>query len=845
LQTIALRSRANQANNLQANPAVLAISAQTTHIQIGFFCPFGITQVPPETIMSASLLFIQKLKHSDKFPGYFVASTAPHNVEDDPLDYNTSSDVTIPASPESYVQEMASYLKEHKGNAEILVVIHGYNTNKDSVREWFDSIQEHIALHYQSRPKGFVLIGYRWPSEQIVPNELTKSGENKLKILSTQLKNYRNALPFVPGLLLLVGFVGFLISLVSWLFGLVATAAQIQGTVLSLIIAGLATAVALLFFAPIFTIILLRFVVYFRDNYRANNFGTPDLVELMRQIDYTLTKDVPESDKGWGKDRIKLSFIGHSMGGFVVTNAVRILSDVFDSKSVGTMNTADPQKKPSPEVGNVFCLSRLVLVSPDIPAETIISGRANFLQSSLRRFEEAYLFSNEGDMALRLASTAANYFSYPSRTQDGGYRLGNVTVRSSGIERKEEGKEQPEDYGILARLPNGLLVKLQDQLTSQGHVQSAIYGGQLAKVEGGAIANLQGEILNYSEYGETTPLYEVLHNFIEPPNLQFSKIDCLQQGQIVKLPSGEIVSLQNKANRYWYFEAVQENYLCRIQGNKLFDFDDDQFVMFERGHIARIKGEKLEILDKAENQSWASSYGDLLKISGDQLAIFKEGKFVKYQHQEEIAGEPLAIAGRVSITWRFPLDYLYIREKTPLSARQRSVSLAPGETPIGELFSFFDCTDYVEHNADQKPVGVLSHAKRKKSLSIGDYFSLTKDYFGGRIDTHGGYFNNFDQQRPYKPEAISSKFVIYGLACVGFEKLLDELSEQNAFKQDPNLTALYTQTLTDLAEHCPSSSAEQRRRIALTQVLSSICQRKQIQVMLSRKCYEENVLGLE
>jgi hypothetical protein len=74
--------------------------------------------------MSASLLFIQKLKHSsDEFPGYFVASTAPHNVEDDPLDYNDSSDGSVPVlkSPEIYVQEMADHLKKHKGSAEILV----------------------------------------------------------------------------------------------------------------------------------------------------------------------------------------------------------------------------------------------------------------------------------------------------------------------------------------------------------------------------------------------------------------------------------------------------------------------------------------------------------------------------------------------------------------------------------------------------------------------------------------------------------------------------------------------------------------------------------------------------
>jgi hypothetical protein len=104
-------------------------------------------------------------------------------------------------------------------------------------------------------------------------------------------------------------------------------------------------------------------------------------------------------------------------------------------------------------VGNVFGLGRLVLVAPDISSETIISGRANVLRSSLRRFEEAYLFCNEGDMALRLASTTANYFSFPARTRDGGYRLGNVTVREASATRKIE------TAGIVNLLPNGRLVQ--------------------------------------------------------------------------------------------------------------------------------------------------------------------------------------------------------------------------------------------------------------------------------------------------------------------------------------------------------------------------------------------------
>ncbi len=45
-------------------------------------------------------------------------------------------------------------------------------------------------------------------------------------------------------------------------------------------------------------------------------------------------------------------------------------------------------------------------------------------------------------MALRLASTAANYFSYPSKTQDGGYRLGNVTVRNTEKYVDLQGREK-------------------------------------------------------------------------------------------------------------------------------------------------------------------------------------------------------------------------------------------------------------------------------------------------------------------------------------------------------------------------------------------------------------------
>ena len=75
---------------------------------------------------------------------------------------------------------------------------------------------------------------------------------------------------------------------------------------------------------------------------------------------------------------------------------------------------------------------RFALASPDIPAEALISNRANFLASSLRRFREAYLFSSQGDEVLRQISTVANYFSFPTKSWKFGFRLGNVEILSSG-----------------------------------------------------------------------------------------------------------------------------------------------------------------------------------------------------------------------------------------------------------------------------------------------------------------------------------------------------------------------------------------------------------------------------
>jgi hypothetical protein len=245
---------------------------------------------------------------------------------------------------------------------------------------------------------------------------------------------------------------------------------------------------------------LLRLAVYFRDGYRATNYGVPDLVEVIRQLDRKVTEKA-ESRGGEPeyKNPVKLSFIGHSMGGFVVTNVVRILSDVFSppqdprrtepdyisvdqfaaekgyERDQGSLNAGNAGKVSTPEIGKAFILARLALVSPDIPAETLLSNRANFLASSLRRFRETYLFSNGGDEVLRQISTIANYFSFPTRSRNHGLRLGNTEALADcyGVANLESLKARAGDIdedSFLQDLRVGRLTlkEMYDQIKDKG-----------------------------------------------------------------------------------------------------------------------------------------------------------------------------------------------------------------------------------------------------------------------------------------------------------------------------------------------------------------------------------------
>lgn len=376
-----------------------------------------------------------------KIAGYFAMSTAPANIEEAPigLDKDGSSGDEAIAHIAQRIYDISEEFDSHD-NPELIVTIHGYNTSQSSVQNWFKNIFTYINRddsHIKNK-RNLVFLGYRWSSENI-----------QLASVSG-IMNAILALPISPRIFLRVGFIFSMVMLVCML---------LSGSdwIDSIFLLGLVLAV---FSSTIvITLVILRLVVYFRDVYRATNFGVPDLVELLRKLDNAIIqrtaqdihKERPDLSKNqafqeavhyWDRQRakkIKLTFIGHSMGGLVVTNAVRILSDVFDTRSI--------DKQPPAFIGYVFQLERLILASPDIPILTIVSNRANFLASSLRRFTETYLFSSEGDIALRIASTAANYFTFPSATRSRGYRLGNVAIRPRNFDSKETPANA--DYGLV------------------------------------------------------------------------------------------------------------------------------------------------------------------------------------------------------------------------------------------------------------------------------------------------------------------------------------------------------------------------------------------------------------
>jgi hypothetical protein len=368
---------------------------------------------------------------------YFIESTAPDSVEErvdpggKPLDGLTLID------PDQAVKDIALTLTpEHEPevDANLVVMVHGFNTPRERALDFYAKALEAIEIDreklFGDAARRTVCVGYRWPSERI----------------GSVLRSSLSALPVFPLIILTASVLA--IALCVWIVAALLTLAGVFETDLTRHLLTIIVIVCGLLIIVIVVLALLRAIVYFRDVYRATNYGVPDLVEVIRQIDREAVqrlRDLGETQARSQRRRIALSFVGHSMGGLVVTNAIRVLSDVFSKDVIRTTlsgrlrpemaareRQGEDDEVPG-RIGHVFTLMRFLLVSPDIPAEALLADRANFLASSLRRFREAYLFSNEGDEVLRAISTAVNYFTFPTLSRVYGYRLGNAEILTSGF----------------------------------------------------------------------------------------------------------------------------------------------------------------------------------------------------------------------------------------------------------------------------------------------------------------------------------------------------------------------------------------------------------------------------
>ena len=383
-------------------------------------------------------------------PTYLIESTAPDNVDDTAKLTSKLHPELAPIDSDLAVKQIAEALVTG-AEPNLVVMVHGFNCPQHIVLQLYGEAVTAIARDAAiASRQGLVCVGYRWPSEAIgAPARATWS-----------------ALPTLPLWALFFGIAVVLFSLPlfylasrsrqGWIDSLVWHPAGIHIiTMFGWTIAGL-----------VLTAVLLRASVYLRDNYRASNYGIPDLIQLIRAIDAEIVRQHAQRGTDSPPRNVSLSFVGHSVGGFVVTSTIRTLSDVFETpvdalSSYGIAGPGFKSAPPSNAIGNVFSLRRLVLVAPDIPAETLLSSRGNFLASALSRFDEAYLFSNEGDEILRQLSTLVNYFVFPTNTSNHGFRLGNVEILSRNFGMIDVGSD---DFLRVLRIGNMTLQELYDSL---------------------------------------------------------------------------------------------------------------------------------------------------------------------------------------------------------------------------------------------------------------------------------------------------------------------------------------------------------------------------------------------
>jgi hypothetical protein len=242
--------------------------------------------------MDKSLLSISQLKSPNltsetKIVGYFVASTAPIHVEGDnlPTPKKSSKEALTEKSilqAEQCLNDLADILYEKvtqrsqtsSNSVDLIISIHGFSNALEATIERVNQIYNYINQDnnqlFQERANSLMYVGYRWPSEPL------QGGDWGGKIYSAI-----KTLPLLPLGIFLVGLLAFPFSFLpqfrQFLFD----------RSFFFIPLGIFLVLMLSFFF-IASLVALRLMIYFQDYYRATNFGVPDLVEFIRQLDQTL-----------------------------------------------------------------------------------------------------------------------------------------------------------------------------------------------------------------------------------------------------------------------------------------------------------------------------------------------------------------------------------------------------------------------------------------------------------------------------------------------------------------------------------------------------------------------------
>jgi hypothetical protein len=186
--------------------------------------------------------------------------------------------------------------------------------------------------------------------------------------------------------------------------------------------------------------LLLRIVVYQRDRYRSVHYGSPDLAEFFWRLDHALerlaflSKSADSVNVSTAtlqpQSALSVNLVGHSMGGLLLVNMLRTLSE-HGRDLQGSLKpdaVLDPGEDTMSQIGHHLYLDKLILASPDIPLEFLREGRNNYVRSAMRRCRRIYLMSSDRDIVLRYMSTVGNWFTEPS-LQMAGMRLGNVYLK--------------------------------------------------------------------------------------------------------------------------------------------------------------------------------------------------------------------------------------------------------------------------------------------------------------------------------------------------------------------------------------------------------------------------------